>query len=104
MLLRNESRTIEVVVGEAEDKELVRVDAGLRDGGTVVVLEEVVVVGDPERVELFAVEGDVGAEGNAFDLGGNRCRSEANVGGFKRRKYVEEQVLVDRDGHSSRVH
>src|SRR5215475_10179326 len=104
MLLRHEFRTVEVVVGEAEDKKLVRVDASLRDVGTVVVLEEVVVVGDPERVEFFAVEGDVGAEGDAFDLGGNRCRSEANVGGLECRKYVEEQVLVDRDGYSSGVH
>lgn len=67
----------QVGVGEADDEELV----GIGDGGRVFGdRQEVVVVRNPKGVQRGGSLLDIGAEGDAFDLGWNVVGGDA-VGG-----------------------
>src|SRR5215813_6091523 len=105
MLLRHELGPVEVVVGEAEDEELVRVDV-LSGRGVIAILirKEVIIVGNPKGVKLLAIEVDVWAKSDAFDLRRNLLHRETSLVHQLRQDVKEQHLLctLDRNGRGSR--
>ena len=93
-VLRYVLRAGQICFSEAEDKEPVRVGVG-----PIKILQEVVIVGDPKRVQTGIPVLYIGGKRHAFDLGRNLVRRESV--GSEHLNDVQEKDLADCVGRGS---